>query len=359
MTSALDETHTKERLDMSSVGIVIPTCNAGSDWTRLEQALSRQGVPPSHVLIVDSSSTDGTDSRAIAAGYRVIRIARSNFNHGGTRRFASEQLPWAEILIYLTQDAIPEADACLAELCQAFRDPKVAVAYGRQIARREADAIERHARLFNYPPEPSVRAIEDRERLGIKAAFVSNSFAAYRRSALQQIGGFPQHVIACEDQHAAARFLLAGWKVAYVAQATVVHSHDLSLREEFLRYFDTGVHHAREPWILENFGKVGGEGKRFVQSELRYLFSCEKASIPQAIVRTAIKLIAFNLGRREALLPFFLKRRLTSQPGFWRHAPTGTTGNNRSANGLQAARPAFCEHSGTQSRPMPDDASTV
>ena len=75
-------------------------------------------------------------------------------------------------------------------------------------------------------------------------------------------------MIMAEDSLAAAKLLLAGWRIAYVAEAMVNHSHSFSIGEEFRRYFDIGVYHNRESWLTGNFGKPGGEGKRFVLSEL-------------------------------------------------------------------------------------------
>jgi rhamnosyltransferase len=59
--------------------------------------------------------------------------------------------------------------------------------------------------------------------LGIKSIFISNSFAAYRRSALLAVGGFRKDVIFGEDTVTAARLLLSGYQVAYSAQACVYH----------------------------------------------------------------------------------------------------------------------------------------
>ena len=155
-------------------------------------ALDSQGLDPEQILIIDSSSTDQTRALARDAGYRVIRIDQRDFSHGGTRQLAGDRLPWAETLLYITQDALPANENSFRNLCAAFADPTVGAAYGRQLPRTSAGPIERHARLFNYPGHSSIRTYESRLRIGIKAAFLSNSFAAYRRSALAQVGGFLQ-----------------------------------------------------------------------------------------------------------------------------------------------------------------------
>jgi rhamnosyltransferase len=303
------------------VAFVIPTCNARRDWTPLSTGLRLQGLPPSQVLIIDSSSTDGTAELASAEGYRVIRIDRSNFNEGGTRQLAIELVPWASIVVYLNQDAVLATADSLDRLLAAFIDETVGAAYGRQLPRLAAGAIEAHARLFNYPPEGHVRDIESRHALGIQAAFLSNSFAAYRIHALVEAGGFAYDVIMAEDALVAGKLLIAGWKIAYVAEAQAYHSRPFTIAEEFRRDFDTGVHHRRQSWLIEKFGKPTGQGKRFVLSQLSFLARRNPLLLPVAAVRTAAKALGYQLGLREAKLGNRWSKRLSYHKGFWDRLP--------------------------------------
>lgn len=309
----------RPKMPLQKVGLIIPTCNAGPCWPSLRAALSSQGVAADQVLIVDSSSTDDTQMLARQAGYRLLVIPRENFLHGATRQMAARQMPRAEILLYLTQDAILCGENSIDQLLRAFDDPQTGAAYGRQAPREEADSIERHARLFNYPAASNVRDFASRKEFGFKTVFFSNSFAAYRRSALDHVGGFPKEAIVSEEVTVAARMLMAGWKIAYCAEATVIHSHPLTIREEFSRYFDIAVHHSREHWLRETFGGTGGEGRTFVLSELRFLMKNNPALIPLAFVRNVSKWCAYQIGLCEEFLPIWLKRALSAQPNFWRN----------------------------------------
>jgi rhamnosyltransferase len=120
-----------------------------------------------------------------------------------------------------------------------------------------------------------------------------------------------------EDALVAGRMLMAEWKIAYVAKATALHSHPYGIADEFKRYFDTGVYHSRESWLLEQFGKASGEGKRFVLSELKALWPRHVHLIPVSVVRTLAKFVGYNLGLREAILPPKLKRKLSLHKRFW------------------------------------------
>jgi rhamnosyltransferase len=193
----------------------------------------------------------------------------------------------------------------------------VGAAFGRQLPRPEAGPIEAHARRFNYPPESRIKTADDIPRLGLKTAFISNSFAAYRRSALEAVGGFPSRCIVSEDTYVAARMLIAGWKIAYCAEAQVYHSHGYTYRQDFQRYFDIGVFHAREPWVRNSFGGAEGEGWRYLHSELSYLAGTRPWQIPSALVRTIIKYSGFRAGLFEKSFPLWLKRRMSMQKAFW------------------------------------------
>ncbi len=293
-----------------NVALIVPTLNAGPAFARWLEAYATQTCKPQYVLVIDSSSTDGTPERAERAGFRVHRIERHAFDHGGTRQLGAELLPEAELLIYMTQDAVLATPDALERLLSAFDDASIGLAYGRQLPYPEAGPIAAHARLFNYPPCSEVRSKEDITQKGIKAAFSSDSFACYRRSALEQVGGFPRSVIFGEDAHVAARMLLSGWKLAYVAEAQVYHSHDYTPWQEFTRYFDIGVFHARERELWRAFGGAEGEGLRYVRSELAYLWQKAPGDIPSALWRTLLKYTAYRLGRLEAFLPAGLKQRL-------------------------------------------------
>jgi rhamnosyltransferase len=308
------------------LNVIVPTLNAAKDWPLFAPALLAC-VQPEQVLIVDSASTDGTVELAREAGFRVCSIERVNFNHGNTRQQAAAMLPNAEILVYMTQDAVLAGPDELSKLLTAFDDIRIGAAYGRQLPRKGAGAIEAHARGFNYPVASEVRDLASRDRLGFKSIFISNSFAAYRRSALMDVGGFPPNVIFGEDTIIAANLLLAGYRVAYVASACVYHSHPYTWIQELRRYFDIGVLHCREQWLHEEFGGASGEGKRFVLSELRYLVQRDMCQMPSSLVRTALKLLGYRLGRIEGWVPPILKRRLSMNRRFWDECMAAGQGN--------------------------------
>lgn len=254
--------------------IIIPIYHPDKKFNFLLRMLKKQEDVLFDVYIVNSESNKKQYEKDLdGLSYTMVDIDPSTFNHGGTRRKAAETCGKYSFLVYMTQDAVLADKHSLSNLLKAFVDRDVGCAYGRQLPNADAGIMAAHARLFNYPDKSQIKQLSDKQRLGIKTVFISDTFAAYRRSALYEIGNFPEHVILSEDTYVAAKMVLAGWKVAYCADAKVCHSHNYTIMQEFSRYFDTGVFHAEEPWIRKSFGVAEGEGKRFVLSETRYILA--------------------------------------------------------------------------------------
>ena len=298
------------------IALVIPTYNGGELFLKTLQSIAKQTLAVQVKLVVDSQSTDQTRLHAKQYGFDVLEIEKNDFSHGGTRQLAVEACPDVDVLVFLTQDAVLHGESALHDIVSCFTNPQVAAAYGRQLPRENAGMMEAHARIFNYPGTSSCKSLADREKYGIKTAFFSNSFGAYRRCYLMDVGGFPSYVILGEDTYVAAKLLLAGFQVQYQAGAAVFHSHAYNAWEECKRYFDIGSFHAREAWLLEAFGKAEGEGLRFVCSEWRYLWKNGKAYlILQSLLHCAAKLIGYRLGLLAEHLPRSIQRRLSMYKG--------------------------------------------
>lgn len=300
-----------------SYSIVIPTLNAGADAAILCAAIAAQTAHPDAVVVLDSQSTDGTADVFRAAGFEVQDIARDQFDHGATRTQGLHAIPpSSEFVVFLTQDALPASPDAIATLLASFDDSRVAASYGRQLPRSGASPIEAFARLHNYPAEGHQRGIEDVPRIGFGTCFFSNAFSAYRVAPLRQVGGFPKGVIFGEDTLTIAKLLRNGYRIAYAADAQAIHSHRYNLVSEFRRHFDIGAMHTRSE-LLAEFGKPHGKGLRYVRDEVLYLARRAPWLLPEAALRTALKLGAYRLGRSEASLPTAVKRLLSLNARFW------------------------------------------
>jgi rhamnosyltransferase len=155
--------------------------------------------------------------------------------------------------------------------------------------------------------------------LGIKACFLSNSFAAYRLQALMAQGGFPAHLPLGEDTFTSAKLLLSGQSLRYQASAAVYHSHNYNGLQDFQRMFDTGVFHAQNPWLLQNFGKAEGEGAKLVRSQWQSLQQQPHFTqgLLQWLYTNVFKLLGYKLGRAHQWLPKALVKKFAMNKVFW------------------------------------------
>lgn len=284
------------------VSVIIPTYNARKYLPHLFEILKKQSIA-FELIVIDSSSTDGTAEIAKKYADTFLSIPKDSFDHGGTRTMAAQQAS-GEYIVFLTQDALPCSETTIETLVKELDDEQTGAAYGRQIPNSDTSLFGRHLRHFNYPERSYVRAIDDKEKFGIKTAFFSDSFSAYKKEVLKEVEWFKNGLIVGEDMHIAAKILLHGYKIAYCASAQVYHAHSYTISEEFKRYFDTGVFHTQEHWLLETFGKAEGEGKRFIKSELNYIIQ-QRAyeKLPAFFLRNLMKYLGYKLGRHYNKLP--------------------------------------------------------
>ncbi|MGR7266981.1 glycosyltransferase family 2 protein [Klebsiella aerogenes] len=298
--------------------IAIPTYNGGGLWHQTIKNITQYSPADVFVHVIDSSSKDDTASLASEAGFDILTIAGDDFNHGGTRNLAvKEYIDDYDVVIFLTQDAIPES-GFIEEIISVFDDEEVASAYGRQLPHLNANPIARHARNFNYPTKGYVADKTSIAKMGLKTVFMSNSFSAYRLSVFKKLGGFPSDTILCEDMFYTAKAVMAGYKNVYAANAKVRHSHNYTPIEEFKRYFDIGVFHTDQPWIRDNFGGAGGEGTKFIISELKFLIANGISWLPLAMINNFMKIVGYKLGKNYKKLPKVIIKKCSMHKRFWK-----------------------------------------
>jgi len=131
------------------------------------------------------------------------------------------------------------------------------------------------------------------------------------------VGGFPKNSIFGEDMYVSAKMGQKGMKTAYCADAQVFHSHGYTFLQEFKRYFDNGVFHAKESWIQEEYGKAENEGFKYVLSELNFLGLKYWYLIPSSVIRNLLKLIGYKLGKNERFIPLSMKKIMSMNSAFW------------------------------------------
>jgi rhamnosyltransferase len=227
------------------VSIVIPTRNGVATLPALLDAIARQRVDfPFETIAVDSASSDGTADVLRGRVDRLIGIPADAFDHGLTRNLGIEQ-SGGELVVLLVQDALPASDSWLARLtAPLIADDSLAGAFARQLPRPDASTITRCslqrwvassgvARTIAVADSAELEALDPMAQLE-RCAF-DNVCSCIRRSVWIR-HPFRQTPIG-EDIEWAREVLLSGYRLAYVPEAAVIHSHDRPARYEFARTY--------------------------------------------------------------------------------------------------------------------------
>lgn len=306
--------------NMYSVDVIIPTYRSDEKLDKLLTMLYKQTIKPRKVILLHTIEKEGQQQKVPkleGSNIVVYPIEKKDFDHGGTRKYGAS-LSDADILMFMTQDAVPADEYLIEKLLKVYDDPKVAASYARQLPTSDADLIERYTRNFNYPKQSRVKSLEDLEELGIKTFFCSDVCATYRNEVYRRMGGFVDKTIFNEDMFMAAGMIRAGYRVAYVAEAKVIHSHNYTLIQQFTRNFDLGVSHNQYSEVLCGV-KSESEGIKLVKKTLRYLIEKKKYHlIPELIISSGMKYLGYQFGRRYDLLPNTLVERFSMNKGYWK-----------------------------------------
>ena len=292
-----------------TVDILIPTWKPGPETAELLRRLAAQVYPVQQLLIVNTEERHwNPELEKLYPGCRVRHIRKEEFDHGGTRDWMARQSA-ADLLLFMTQDALPADNRLVGRLAEAFADPRVKAAYARQLPRKNCGPLESYARKFNYPPESRIKSREDLPGMGIKTFFCSNVCAVYDRETYMELGGFPQRTVFNEDMIYAGKLIEAGYCIAYTAEAEVYHSHNYSGRQQFHRNFDLAVSQAQHPELFERYPSEG-EGIRLVKQTARHVCRIRKPWLLVPLTwQSGCKYAGYWLGKRYEKLPGWVAKR--------------------------------------------------
>ena len=300
------------------VDVLIPVYRPDGKLTELLKRLKMQNYPIHRVILMNTEEKHfPTELTGIWDRVEVYHLAKEEFDHGGTRD-RGVRMSTADLVLCMTQDAMPADETLIEELVKPFDDPEVWAAYARQLPNEDCREVEKYTRSFNYPEQSMVKTKEDLDSLGIKTFFCSNVCAAWRREKYLELGGFVKHTIFNEDMILAGTMIKQGGKIAYCAKAKVIHSHNYSAFQQFHRNFDLAVSQTMYP---EVFGGIRSEseGIKLVKKSLSYCIKIGKPWLMiQVVTQSAGKLLGYKMGQRYRSLPMWLILRCTMSPSFWR-----------------------------------------
>lgn len=307
---------------MKQTDVIIPVYRPTKKLFTLLDMLTEQTVPINRIFLINTEQKyfdlliTGTDFWQRYKNVTVKHIAKREFDHGDTRRRAVKDTD-SPYFVMMTDDAIPKDAYLLEWLLTPLWEGKAAISYARQIPTEDCGVIERYTREFNYPAQSQVKSHKDLPQLGIKTFFASNVCAAYNREVYDELKGFVKHTIFNEDMIFARKVIDTGYRIAYVAEAEVIHSHNYSGVQQFKRNFDLGVSHAQ---YVDTFSgiKTESEGIRLVKRTAGYLISIKKPwLIMKLIWHSGCKYLGYCLGKRYQKFPLSIVRICSMNRDYW------------------------------------------
>lgn len=306
-------------MEKTRVNVIIPTYHPGTEFPELLKGLKNQEYQPDKVIIMNTEE-EYWDARweALCPGTEVHHIKKREFDHGGTR-MAGAALADGGILVFMTQDAVPYDKFLIGNLIKPILEREsVGAAYARQLPREDCSFLEKCTRSFNYPEISCIKTEKDMPVYGIKTFFCSNVCAAYRREAYDKAGGFVDRAIFNEDMICAGNIVKAGYGIAYVADAKVVHSHNYTCMQQLHRNFDLGVSQADHPEIFQDVPSEG-EGLRLVKKTAGILVKAGKFRLlPKLFFQSGFKYIGYFMGKRYKKLPRRIVLWATMNKAYWK-----------------------------------------
>lgn len=299
------------------VDVLIPVYRPGAQLEKLLDRLKAQKYPIHRIILMNTEEVyfpAGLDEKY--ENVEVHHLKKEDFDHGGTRD-QGFRLSEADIVVCMTQDALPADTRLIEELLRPFADSTVWAAYARQLPRKECREVERYTRSFNYPAESRLKGLSDLDELGIKTFFCSNVCAAWRRDKYLEFGGFTKQTIFNEDMIFAGKLVQAGGRIAYCADARVYHSHNYSALQQLHRNFDLAVSQTMHPEVFGGL-RSESEGIRLVKKSLRYCVQIGKPWLTaQVLAQSAGKFLGYRMGQHYERLPRRVILWCTMNPTFW------------------------------------------
>ena len=306
-------------MENKTVDVIIPAYHPGKEFATLIKRLEKQSVSIHRIIVMNTEeSMWNKEWEKLSDAMEVHHLTKEEFDHGGTRARAAE-LSDSDVMVFMTQDAMPADRELLAELLKALdQEENIAAAYARQLPNAECSFVERYTRAFNYPDTSLVKTKADLDKYGIKTFFCSNVCAAYKKDIYEKQGGFVSRTIFNEDMIYAGGLIQAGYGIAYAAEARVIHSHNYNCMQQFHRNFDLGVSQAEHPEIFEGVPSEG-EGMRLVKKTLAYLIHSGRIwLIPGFVLQCAGKYAGYLAGKKFRKLPKKFILWCTMSPNYWK-----------------------------------------
>lgn len=194
--------------------IIIRAYNEEKHIGKLLEGIFHQSLDRIQVILVDSGSTDATVEIASQFPVEIIHIQPQDFTFGRSINMGVSAAD-ADYVVFASAHVYPVYPDWLERLLEPFDDDLVALAYGKQRGNENSKFSEQMIFSHWFPEETN---------LNQDHPFNNNANAAIRRSCWLQ-RPYDEKLPGLEDLDWARWAIEQGFRIAYVAEAEIVHVH--------------------------------------------------------------------------------------------------------------------------------------
>lgn len=209
---------------LPSVSVVVPVYNGAQTIAACIESLLKQDYPADRfdIIVVENGSTDNTSE--VVKRYPV-RLFHSFDQGPAPARNMGVSLSCADIIAFTDADCVA-APNWLSELIKPYADPQIGGSGGPIQAHEHVQRTL--VEVFSDQHSPLVNFEKGREFF-MPDLYTAN--ASYRRTLLNQVGGFDVRLVTGEDVDLAWRIQLGtGCKLAFAADAVIYHHHRATVK---------------------------------------------------------------------------------------------------------------------------------
>lgn len=209
------------------VSIVMRSYNEGWALRETLPAVKAQEYANWELIVFDSGSTDDSvDLIREAAPGHFIQLGHDEYNPSRVMNHGM-CLARAEYVIFLNADATPQGANWLRPLVNALANPNTAAVFGRQIPRPDCDAVYACDYERCFGPNREAERWEH---------FFSMVSSGVRKDVWSQ-RGFLEKLQYAEDDEYTRWCKARGYRVVYVPESVVRHSHNYTPAQAYRRSF--------------------------------------------------------------------------------------------------------------------------
>ncbi|GAB7552450.1 glycosyltransferase [Novosphingobium sp. 11B] len=199
-----------------AVSVIIPAYNEERVIAASVTRVLASDYPALQVIVADDGSKDGTSEIVRAAFGDDPRVTLLTLQNGGKASALNRALLQAtgEIVIALDADTQFEPET-IRRLARWFADPQLGAVAGDARVGNRVNLVTRWQAVEYI----TAQNLERRALAGFDAmTVVPGAVGAWRRAALDSVGGYPEDTLA-EDQDLTIAIQRAGWRVTYDPRA--------------------------------------------------------------------------------------------------------------------------------------------